>query len=111
MAFKIASDPKFKATVNFKEPVGTDEYSQGSFIVEYRVVPNDVVSKIVDEKGDNELLGAIVVSIEGVEDEEGNQLFFEDGLLKTLCNNPYVRPAMVQTYFDMVNGRGAAEKN
>lgn len=111
MGFKIATDPKFKATVSFKEPVGTDEYQQGSFVVEYRVVPNDVVSKIVDLKGDNELLDAVVVGIEGVTDEDGNQLFIGDGLLKTLCNNPCVRPAMVQTYFDMVNGRGAAEKN
>lgn len=111
MAFKIATDPKFKATVSFSEPVGTDEYKKGSFLVEFRVTPNDVVAKIVDKQGDNELLEAVVVSIQGVTDEAGNELFLEDGLLATLCNNPYVRPAMVQTYFDMVNGRGAAEKN
>ncbi|NOR65428.1 MAG: hypothetical protein GQ468_05360 [Candidatus Scalindua sp.] len=111
MGFKIATDPKFKATVRFKEPTGTDEYKNESFIVEFRVVPQNVITSIVEEQTDNELVAAIVVDVENVTDNNGNAILVSDGLIPVLCNIPYVRKAIIQTYFDMINGTGAQEKN
>lgn len=109
--FKIATDPKFKATVNFKEPVGTDSYAEKSFVAEYRIVPGDVMTSIVEEKTDNEIMSAVICNIEGVTDDSGNELFVDDGLVDILKKIPYVRTAVIETYFNMVNGRGALEKN
>lgn len=111
MGFKIATDPKFKATVKFKEPSGTDHYENKAFIVEYQVVPQDIITMIVEKQTDDELIAAIVFDIENVTDNDGNPLSVADGLIQILAKIPYVRKAIIQTYFDMINGVGATEKN
>lgn len=60
---------------------------------------------------DADILRRVVKGLKGVADNNGATLDFSANLLDSLINVPYVRSALIGTYFEATSGKKARRKN
>lgn len=109
--FKIANETTFTATVKVKTPVGHEKYDEQEFTGEFIIVPVDAWQQVIATQGDAGAAKAVLIGVEGIADEKGEPLPDSGELRDSLCNIPYVRDAIINTYLVWSGGQGAAEKN
>lgn len=64
-----------------------------------------------DGNADIEILRRVVKGIGGVADSDGKAIAYTPELLEKLLKKPYVRSALVNTYFEAAAGKKAKRKN
>lgn len=68
-------------------------------------------SRESDGNADRDILRRVVRNLSDVADSEGKPLEFTKELLDRMINKPFVRSALISSYFDAANGRKAKRKN
>jgi len=85
--------------------------------VDYLLLPQDQLDDLVassregDGSIDADILRRVVKRVSGVADAEGKALDHSPELLDRMIRKPYVRSAMISTYFEATSGRKAKRKN
>lgn len=102
--FKITKDPQFTHTVPVMVPVDGGHEEQ-TVKVRFRVRQIDDLNQHdrSTAEGTEAFLRSIVVRFEDVVDEDGNPVPSDTALTDQLLAVPYVRMAVVQSYFQAVN--------
>ena len=101
--FVVAAEPKFTHTVEALVPTDGGHDKQ-SFKATFRVLPSDREEEfdLNTVQGSNDFLRAIVVTMDELGDAAGKPLSYNDGLRDQLFRLPYVRTALVKTYFNAI---------
>lgn len=112
---KIATSPKFKATVQFETPGGDGRPERHKFTAIFKSLGLREYTELMDRayedsgKGDALVVEEVLVGWEGVGDENGTPLDFtpdnRDKLMDIVC----ARAATVKTFVKTLTG--AREKN
>lgn len=85
--------------------------------VDYLMLPQDELSELIESSKENngytdiDICRRVVKGINGIADEQGKGIEYSPELLERLIQRPYIRTALVSTYFDAVAGRKAKRKN
>ncbi len=95
--FKVVSEPTFTATVTVCVPVDGG-HSDQPFKAKFKVVDVDTLGDANGLEGQQKLLRRVVVGLEDVVGDDGQQLPFNDELRDELIAVPYVRAALLHTY-------------
>lgn len=95
--FKIVTEPTFTATVPVCVPVDGGHRNE-DFKAKFKVVDVEELGEASGLEGQQKLLRRVVVGVEDVRDDAGEELPFNEQLRDQLIAVPYVRAAMLQTY-------------
>lgn len=101
--FKLSAEPRFKHTVTIKTPVDGG-HSDETVDVTYRVIKTSDAAKydLTTGAGSLDFLKAVVVAIDGVQNEAGAAEKYTDALRDRLLEIPYVRSSLAIGYFDAI---------
>ena len=84
---------------------------------DYLLLPQDELDELLaasresDSNTDIDILRRVVRKISGVQDSEGKTLDYSEELFSRLMKRPYIRSALVTTYFEAAIGKKAKRKN
>lgn len=102
---KIVKNPEFTSKVKVQVPVegGTQEQS---FTARFRAlsVSEGEVFNMLSTEGNTDFLRAILIGWDGVKDEDGEAISFNDASRDQILDIPFVRVAILQTYNQAVMG-------
>lgn len=114
--FKIASKPTFKWPVKFKVIGDNGKYESVSFTAEFNRLNQteiqDLLDKLKDESADYndvKLCREVMVGFEGVQDEDGQTLDYDDTARDMVLDVPGAASNIARTFFEALGG--AREKN
>ncbi len=101
--FNVAAEQTFKRTVPVQTPVDGG-HRDDSVIAFYRVIPTDKVKQfdLNTEEGLRDFLKAAVVKLDDLVGADKQPVPFSDDLFEQLLGLPYLRLALMRTYFDAV---------
>jgi len=111
MAFILAEERKFKATVGIKLPAGLDSFDKQAIVCEYLIIPESAMNATIKAGGDKAVLKTILKSVEGFLDDDGEPLYLDDGLINAICDRTYLLEPIIKTYYSRVRGDEPALKN
>ncbi len=106
--FKLVSNPTFRHLVPIMAPVdgGSEEQTLG---VTYRVLDTSELARMETEMSAPDLAMALVESIDGVVDGDGQTVAMNDRVKTSVLKLPFVTLAVLQHYRQAM--AGAAAKN
>ena len=112
--FKLKEDNAFWWPVTVEVPVDGRHVKQ-RFKAHFLLIEQDEIDGYVadatdDELADADLLTRVLISWQGVTDDDGNALEFVDDIRVKLLKIPYVRIGLIKAYFEAVAG-GRRRKN
>ena len=122
MAFVLRKEPSFKYPVNIHEPENGRKIVRKVDFSFLTISPDEVADLLLrskeaqlsgeDSSFDRDLCVRVVKGWKSgdITDEQGAAIEFSDDMLLALIDIPYVRKAIVETYFEALNG-GAKKGN
>lgn len=111
--FKINSERTFKREVTVFIPNNEGKHTKGTFSATYRLLPQDELDKILTgdlEDEDSGFLDEILVAVEGIADQDGNELSNSEALAG-VKNDVCARVALVKEYFEAIQKKQSRRKN
>ncbi len=106
MAFIRKKSRTFKWPVNVEEPTDGGTFETSTFDAVFKRVGRAEFAKL-SEKGDLDLLKAIVTGWEGISDEAGKDIPFSIEALKEFADDPYWIRGVLKAYTETFDaGRG-----
>ena len=108
MAFVLKKTASYKWEVKVEVPVDGNRFETQAFEAVFKKISRSGFNDLV-EKGDDALVGEILLGWEGINDESGKPIPFTEKNKQQLCDDPYVLRALIQAYADSLTG--AAAKN
>jgi len=111
MAFSLAEERLFKATVGIKIPTGVDAFDNQAVICEYKIITESEMAATIKAGGDRAVLNLILKSVEGFIDDEGEAIYLDSGLLDAIVDRSYLMQPIIQTYYNRIAGNEPALKN
>jgi hypothetical protein len=108
MAFVLKKTASYKWEVKVEVPVDGNRFETQAFEAVFKKISRSSFNDLVD-KGDDALVGEILLGWEGIADEAGKDVPFTEKNKQQLCDDPYVLRALIQAYADSLTG--AAAKN
>ena len=112
--FKISERETVKRTVSFKRPGKGNSFINEKFTAEFLIVDIDRAAEIwtdTDDASGAVFLKEVFVGVEGIGDEEGNPLVFNDELRDQLIKIPYLTLPLLEAYRLAVTGGNPRSKN
>ena len=106
MAFVLKKTASYKWEVKVEVPVDGNQFETQAFEAVFKKISRSAFNNLVD-KGDDALVGEILLGWEGVTDEAGKPVAFTEKNKEQLCDDPYVLRALIQAYADSVTGAPA----
>ena len=106
MAFVLEKTASYKWEVKVEVPVDGNQFETQAFEAVFKKISRSAFNNLVD-KGDDALVGEILLGWEGVTDEAGKPVAFTEKNKEQLCDDPYVLRALIQAYADSVTGAPA----
>ncbi len=106
MAFVRKKSSTFKWPVTVEFPVDGGSFESESFDATFKRLGRDEFGKLVD-KGDAELVHAVLQNWEGVKDEAGKDIPFTKAALKDMLDDPYFAKGIVKAYLETLEGAKA----
>lgn len=96
---KIIKNPEFTATVKVQMPVAGG-HSDASFTGRFKVlsISDSEAFNMLSTEGTTDYLRAILLGWDGVVDDDGTPISFNDESRDQLIDIPYVRVALLSTY-------------
>jgi hypothetical protein len=112
--FKIAQKPSYTALVNVELPGNQGKGKTVQFTAEFKRLSQTAIESVHEranagELSDSQLLDEVLLGWDGVQDEDGNALEFNDDNLATVLDIFPTRPSIVRAFFASL--KGAKEKN
>lgn len=107
--FKIAVNPTYTASVKVDIPSDDGKTIQRMFKAKFKRLPQSELDALTDrlkekEMDDDAVVRAVMVGWEGVADQDGNALEFNEENLAALLEVFPTRPSIVRTFFATING-------
>ena len=104
MAFVRKKVKTFKWPVVVKAPSETKagKFDSHEFTAVFKRVPRSVITKMSDED-ENTLLKLILAGWEGIEEEDGTPIVFDEEALEEFADDPYWIKAVINAYTDTYN--------
>jgi len=106
VAFVLKKTASYKWEVKVEVPVDGNQFETQAFEAVFKKISRSAFNNLVD-KGDDALVGEILLGWEGVTDEAGKPVSFTEKNKEQLCDDPYVLRALIQAYADSVTGAPA----
>ncbi|MEJ0012789.1 MAG: hypothetical protein WDM94_09225 [Bauldia sp.] len=102
--FTIAANPTFTHKVRVQVPV-KGGWREEVFTATFRVVPTDELADVnlMDAGGTTTFLQSAIVGLDELQDEAKQAIPYSEELRDRLITIPYVRQALVSTYFEGVS--------
>jgi len=108
MAFVLKKTASYKWEVKVEVPADGNRFETQAFEAVFKKISRSSFNDLVD-KGDDALIGEILLGWEGITDETGKDVPFTEKNKQQLCDDPYVLRALITAYADSITG--AAAKN
>ena len=108
MAFVLKKTASYKWEVKVEVPVDGNQFETQAFEAVFKKISRSAFNNLVD-KGDDALVGEILLGWEGITDEAGKEIPFTEKNKQQLCDDPYVLRALIQAYAESLTG--AVAKN
>ena len=108
MAFVRKKSSTFKWPVTVEFPVDGGRFETETFDAIFKRVGRTEFQKLVD-KGDMELIEAVMDGWEGVKDESDKDIAFTKASLRDMLEDPYFTRGVIKSYLESLEG--AAAKN
>lgn len=113
--FKIAKDRRIKWPVTISVPQSGGTVQKHKIEAEFDLLTQSRLAEVMasdrNADGDTALLREVLVGWEGVADESGQPVEFSAETRDDLVDIPYVRAALIRSYFEAASGNAAARKN
>lgn len=106
MAFVLKKTASYKWEVKVEVPVDGNRFETQAFEAVFKKISRSSFNDLVD-KGDDALVGEILLGWEGITDEAGKDIPFTEKNKQQLCDDPYVLRALITAYADSVTGAPA----
>ena len=106
MAFVRKKVATYKWPVTVEYPSDGGHFEKQSFDVVFKRLGRSKFSELVD-KGDIELLEAVLESWEGIEDEDGKPVPCTAAVRKEFFDDPYFCRGVVKAYLESLEGAPA----
>ena len=103
MAFIRKKVKTFKWPVIVEEPTDGGVFEDSKFDAVFKRVPRSEFQKLAD-KGDFELLKAVLTGWEGIEDEDGKAVPFSQAMMKEFSDDPYWIRGVLKAYTETFEG-------
>jgi hypothetical protein len=113
--FKISSKASYKWPVVVHMPQDGGTYAKHSFNAEFKYLDQDQIDKVFDNasngRDNGDLAAEGLIGWDGVNDQDGNVLEFNEDNKAMLLRIPYIRSAVVSTFVESIYGNGGRRKN
>lgn len=103
MAFVRKKSSTFKWPVTVEFPVDGGRFETESFDATFKRVGRAEFTKLVD-KGDTDLIEAVLEGWEGVKDETGKDIPFTKAALKDMLDDPCFTKGLIKAYLESLEG-------
>ena len=103
MAFVRKKVKTFKWPVTVEEPADGGVFDESTFDAVFKRVPRSEFQELAD-KGDHDLLKAVMTGWEGIEDEDGKPLPFSQVAMKEFADDPYWIRGVLKAYTETFEG-------
>ena len=103
MAFVLKKVASYKWPVKVEIPVDGGKFETQTFDAIFKKMSRSSFNDLVD-KGDDALVGEILLGWEGINDDAGKPVPFTEKNKQQLCDDPYVLRALIQAYADSLTG-------
>lgn len=103
MAFVRKKVKTFKWPVEVEEPADGGVFETSKFDAIFKRVPRSEFKKLAD-KGDFELLKAVMTGWDGIEDEDGKAVPFTQAVMKEFADDPYWIRGVLKSYTETFEG-------
>lgn len=103
MAFVRKKVKTFKWPVNVEEPADGGVFETTSFDATFKRIGRAEFAKL-GSKSDLELLQAVLVGWEGIDDEAGKAIPFSADVIKEFADDPYWIRGVLKAYTDTFDG-------
>jgi len=106
VAFVLKKTASYKWEVKVEVPTDGNRFETQAFEAVFKKISRSAFNDLVD-KGDDALIGEILLGWEGINDEDGKPVPCTEKNKKQLCDDPYVLRALIQSYADSLSGAKA----
>lgn len=106
MAFVLKKVSSYKWPVTVEVPVDGGKFKKETFTAIFKKMSRSAFNDLI-EAGDDALIDQIVEGWEGVKDEDGDEVEYNDENKVALFDDPYVLRAVITAYTDSVTGSQA----
>ena len=103
MAFVLKKTASYKWEVKVEVPVDGNQFETQAFEAVFKKISRSAFNNLAD-KGDDALVGEILLGWEGINDDAGKPVPFTEKNKQQLCDDPYVLRALIQAYADSLTG-------
>lgn len=103
MAFVRKTSSTFKWPVTVEFPVDGGRFETESFDAIFKRIGRAEFQKLVD-KGDTELIEAVMAGWEGVKDEADKEVPFTKAAMRDMLDDPYFTKGVIQAYLASLEG-------
>jgi hypothetical protein len=103
MAFVRKKSATFKWPVTVESPVDGGRFESETFDAVFKRIGRSEFQKLID-KGDLELVEAVLSGWEGIADEAGKEVPFTKGTLKEMLDDPYFTKGIIAAYLASLEG-------
>ena len=103
MAFVLKKTASYKWPVTVETPIDGGKFETQAFEAVFKKISRSAFNNLVD-KGDDALVGEILLGWEGINDDAGKPVPFTEKNKQQLCDDPYVLRALIQAYADSLTG-------
>ena len=111
MSFKLETTRTFTQRITMELPTDVPgKTEKAGFLARFRAISKDELNELIEDGSDDALLDAVLVGVEDVLDEDGNELP-EREALEGVKRNTFAAPALVRAYVEAISGNKAREKN
>ncbi len=107
--FKISKKTTFTWPVTVQVPQDGGVFKPYEFIAEFKMQTQSEIDALLElsKANDKDMLKAVLVGWDQVQDSDGNPLPFSEESLSTLTDITYVRTGLVKSFFEAVSGNKA----
>jgi hypothetical protein len=106
MAFVRKKSSTFKWPVTVESPVDGGRFENETFDAVFKRIGRSEFQKLID-KGDIELIEAVLQGWEGITDEAGKELPFTKATVKEQLDDPYFTRGIIAAYLASLEGSKA----
>ena len=106
MAFVFKKATSYKWPVTVESPVDGGKFKKQTFTAVFKKMSRSSFNDLI-EAGDDAFVSDIIVDWEGIKDEDGDDVPFNESNKAMLFDDPYVLRGVIEAYSESITGAGA----
>ena len=103
---KKVSSYKWKVTIESPSEDGSNTFELQEFTCTFKKISTSLIKKL-SNKGDADLLDAVLVGWDGIEEEDGTAITCTTSNKKEFIDDPYWARGVVKGYLESLEGAGS----